>query len=199
MNGGAATALAPAVSADPLEHPLRARIRDRIAAHPGILAQELAEQLGCNRSTLRHHLTKLQEAGIVQVVASKQRAHVFLSTVAPDRQGALAALQRGRTWELALEVLRAPGQAQCDLTRRLGMSRKILRKYVNRLMGEGLLQEIESPPFLTYYPTRNLQEIADTPDAAARHRALLSQAMQGQKPDLAQEPPGEARAVKPSP
>jgi predicted transcriptional regulator len=174
-----------------LTHPLRARIHDRIAECPGILTQELSEQLGCNRSTLRHHLTKLQEAGIVHVVASKQRAHVFLSSMAPERQDALAVLQRGRTWELALEVVRTPGQAQCDLTQRLRMSRKILRKYVNRLQAEGLIREIDDPPFLLYYPTRSLLAMVEKWGPATQPRrpeANGAVPLQMPMPEMAQVP-----------
>ena len=144
-----------------MKHPLRSRIRDAVQQSPGILPQALAAQLGCNRSTVRYHVTRMAAAGVLRVVSYNQRSHLFLSTMASEDQDALAVLQRGRTWDLARQVAHNPGQPQCDLTSNLNMSRKILRKYVDRLLQQGLIQEVDDPPFLTYYPTQSLQEMVD--------------------------------------
>ncbi|MFO1534986.1 MAG: helix-turn-helix domain-containing protein [Thermoplasmatota archaeon] len=144
-----------------LKHPLRQRIRDAVQTAPGILPQTLAAQLGCNRSTVRYHVSRMQAAGILRVVSYNQRAHLFVSTMTPEDQDALAVLQRGRTWDLARQVALNPGQPQCDLTTNLHMSRKILRKYVDRLLQKGLIQEVDDPPFLTYFPTATLREMVD--------------------------------------
>lgn len=144
-----------------LKHPLRTRIRDAVQQSPGILPQTLAAQLGCNRSTVRYHVSRMQAAGILRVVSYNQRAHLFLSTMTAQDQDALAVLQRGRTWDLARQVALNPGQPQCDLTTNLNMSRKILRKYVDRLLQKGLIEEVDDPPFLTYFPTQNLQAMVD--------------------------------------
>jgi biotin operon repressor len=144
-----------------MKHPLRQRIREAVRGSPGILPQTLAANLGCNRSTVRYHVTRMQAAGILRVVSYNQRAHLFVSTMAPQDQDALAVLQRGRTWDLARLVAHNPGQPQRDLTTNLNMSRKILRKYVDRLLQQGLIQEIDDPPFLTYFPTQTLQAMVD--------------------------------------
>jgi predicted transcriptional regulator len=144
-----------------LKHPLRMRIRDAVQQSPGILPQTLAVKLDCNRSTVRYHVSRMQAAGILRVVSYNQRAHLFLSTMTSADQDALAVLQRGRTWDLARQVAQNPGQPQCDLTTNLNMSRKILRKYVDRLLQKGLIQEVDDPPFLTYFPTQTLQAMVD--------------------------------------
>ncbi|HEX2065568.1 MAG TPA: helix-turn-helix domain-containing protein, partial [Candidatus Thermoplasmatota archaeon] len=46
-----------------LKHPLRARIRQAVERNPGMVPQDLATQLGCNRSTVRYHITRMQAAG----------------------------------------------------------------------------------------------------------------------------------------
>lgn len=147
-----------------LKHPLRARILDAVERRPGIVPQDLSQQLRCNRSTIRYHIMRMQAAGLVRVVSHNQRAHVFPATMAAACQDALAVLQRGRTWDLAREVAQNPGLPQCDLTANLNMSRKILRKYMDRLLEHGLVEEVDEPPFLTYYPTQALQAMMDAWD-----------------------------------
>ncbi|HEX2066100.1 MAG TPA: winged helix-turn-helix transcriptional regulator [Candidatus Thermoplasmatota archaeon] len=149
-----------------LKHPLRALIRQAVERNPGMVPQDLATQLGCNRSTVRYHITRMQAAGIVRVVSHNQRAHVFPATMAAACQDALAVLQRGRTWDLARQVAQHPGLPQCDLTTNLNMSRKILRKYMDRLLRHGLIEEVDEPPFLTYYPTQALQAMVEAWDPA---------------------------------
>ncbi|MEA3203509.1 MAG: hypothetical protein QOI63_1184 [Thermoplasmata archaeon] len=151
-----------------LKHPLRMRIRDAVQQSPGILPQTLAAKLDCNRSTVRYHVSRMQTAGILRVVSYNQRAHLFLSTMTSADQDALAVLQRGRTWDLARQVAQNPGQPQCDLTTNLNMSRKILRKYVDRLLQKGLIKEVDDPPFLTYFPTQSLQAMVDLWDPSTQ-------------------------------
>lgn len=144
-----------------MRHPLRKRIRAIIQQSPGILAQDLADQLDCKRGTVRHHLARMREAGVIRVVAMRQRSHLFLSSTTPQDRRALSVLQRGRTWDLARQVARNPGQPQRDLTESLHMTRKVLRKYVDRLLERGLIREVDNPPFRTYFPTRSLRSMVD--------------------------------------
>jgi len=146
-------------TASPLKHPVQIRIRDIISRSPGILVQALTAELGGNRSTVRYHLTRMQAAGHIRLVRFHQRTRLYLSNMSLSDQEALAILQRGRTWDLARQVFMNPGQPQCDLTVNLQMTRRILRKYVNRLLQKGLIEEREDPPYLTYFPTQSLQSM----------------------------------------
>lgn len=156
-----------------LRHPLRHRIMEAIRATPGIVPQTLAARVGCNRSTVRYHLQRLHSANMVRIVAFNQRAHLFIASGMDAReQDALAVLQRGRTWDLVREVAQNPGQPQCNITQGLGLSRKLLRKYVNRLLHLGLIEEISEPPYIVYYPTQTLRTLvgkqaAQPPEAKA--------------------------------
>lgn len=147
---------------------LRPLILECLAASPGLTTQELAGRLGCNRSTLRHHLHQLQEENVVRLVAFKQRTRAFLATVDAARRDDIAILRRGRTLELALEVARSPGQPQAEILARLRLSRKTLRKYVQHLSDHGLLHQAHEHPFAVYYPSRRLLALVD------EHRAHLA-------------------------
>jgi predicted transcriptional regulator len=149
-----------------LKHPLQARIRDAVRLRPGIMTQDLATELGCNRSTLRYHLALMQEGGVLRAVFFSQRSRFFLAEVDPQAQDALAVLQRGRTWDLARQVAENPGLPQCDLTDGLQMSRKVMRKYLDRLVKHGLVEEVDDAPYLTYYPTRGLHKMVAAWDPA---------------------------------
>lgn len=150
-----------------LKHPMRKKILEIVERQPGMLAQALADSIGCNRSTLRYHVAVMQSAGILRVVSQQQRAYLFAATLSAERQQSLSILQRGRTWELARQVAQNPGQPQMELTAKLQMSRKILRKYVNRLLQVGLIQEIQDPPYVTYFPTGDLTKMVDIYPAEA--------------------------------
>ncbi|MEA3189839.1 MAG: Helix-turn-helix domain [Thermoplasmata archaeon] len=150
-----------------LTNRMRAGILEIVHRSPGILQGRLVDEAGCSRATVRHHLAALHRAGLVRVVSSSQRAAVFPATMQFFDQDAWAALQRGRTLELAQKVRREPGLVQSDITRQLGMTRKVFRKYVDAMLAQGLLEEVEEPPFKTYYPTSALLRILDSRDEPA--------------------------------
>src|SRR5207237_246890 len=123
-------------------NPLRHSVLESVRANPGILQSELAASLACNRGTLRYHLETLARCGQVHFVRHGQRSAVFPAGADPREHHALAVLQRGRTRELAALVLSDPGITQTRVAQRLGLSRKILRKYADRMLEQGLVREL---------------------------------------------------------
>lgn len=139
-----------------LRHPLRAQILAAITQRRGLLVQDLQRELACSRSTLRHHLTMLTSEGLVQAMQFRHQTRLFPAGMDTREQQSLSVLMRGRTWELARRVVETPGTPQSGLTTGLQMTRKLVRKYLDRLVEQSLVQERSLPPFRTYYPTEHL-------------------------------------------
>jgi predicted transcriptional regulator len=144
-----------------LESPMRAAMVAAVLDTPGLFLGELAARVGCSRATARHHLKVLRRAGLLSIVSWGRRTAVFPATMQTAEQDAWAALQRGRTMDLARLVRAEPGLVQKEITARLGLTRKMLRRYVDALVLGGLLQELEDPPFRTYHPTPLLGLLLD--------------------------------------
>ncbi|MCA1810639.1 MAG: winged helix-turn-helix transcriptional regulator [Halobacteriales archaeon] len=115
---------------------LRARILDAVEKSPGIPMSTLAKTLGTNRSTARYHIQSLKGAGKLQVVEAGHKALLF-----PHGMPASPALRKAEGVALLREISSHPGARTADLARHLNLSRKILRRHIDRLLREGLISE----------------------------------------------------------
>lgn len=69
-----------------MSHPSRARLLNEITDRPGHSAQELAGRLGQPVRTIRHQLSELRKAGLIEPVEKKTRRGVlelFYRTIVP--------------------------------------------------------------------------------------------------------------------
>ncbi|MHB8632841.1 MAG: helix-turn-helix domain-containing protein [Thermoplasmatota archaeon] len=149
-----------------LNNPLRAAILSEARRSPGVLQSELVRRLACPRATLRHHVTVLERAGIVSVVSYGQRSALFTAGLSRAQRDAWVVLQRGRTRDLARFLVECPGSTQGDVGASLGMSRKILRKYIDRLVALNLVLESRDAAPLRYHPTAELAGLVPPPTGA---------------------------------
>jgi DNA-binding transcriptional ArsR family regulator len=69
-----------------MSHPSRARLLMEITDRPGHSAQELAERRGQPVRTIRHHLSELRKAGLIETVETKTRRgtlELFYRSIVP--------------------------------------------------------------------------------------------------------------------
>ncbi|KUK61116.1 MAG: Transcriptional regulator, ArsR family [Methanoculleus marisnigri] len=127
-----------------LEHETRTAIYDHIHAHPGIRLGTLAQDLGVNRGTLRYHLGKLQEFGMIAAAAVEGRTGYFENR---RKYSALEAkvlihLKNPNTREILAILLESPGASRRELAERLGITASSVSWHMRRLKADGIvLQE----------------------------------------------------------
>lgn len=121
-------------------HPVRSRILAIVDAEPGVHVRELARRLGTTRNGTDHHVRRLQQAGLVTVVAGNGYSCVFRRGTVED--GLMRAAEplkaEGARAILALAV-QAPGIGVREAAARLGMSPGTASHHLRKLRGAGLL------------------------------------------------------------
>ena len=124
-----------------LEHETRTAIYDHICAHPGIRLGTLAEDLGVNRGTLRYHLGRLQEFGMVTAAAVGGQTGYFENRQRYSELEAkvLIHLKNPNTREILFTLLEKPGASRRDLVERLGITASSVSWHLRRLRGAGIV------------------------------------------------------------
>ncbi|WP_292488818.1 winged helix-turn-helix transcriptional regulator [Methanoculleus sp. 10] len=124
-----------------LGHETRTAIYDHIRTHPGIRPATLAEDLGINRGTLRYHLEKLQEVGMIVTTAvggqtgyfeNRQKYSVLEAKV-------LIPLKNPKTRELLFALLENPRMSRRQLAERLGITPSSVSWHIRRLEGDRII------------------------------------------------------------
>ena len=146
------TALAPL-------HPIRKGFLEVIRKKPGIRFTALINETGANRGTGHYHLGVLERVGAIHTIRGDQSARYF--PVDLDRGDAplMAVLMQGRVRELVQTILEDPGIKQHDLTKALGMSRRVVGKYAKLLVNKNLVREEPAARTKRYFPTDQLGRI----------------------------------------
>lgn len=170
---------APTRKENLLRHSLRKRIMDLLENEPGLSKAQIQKRLGCSWSTLQHHARLLQKEQFITGVRVGHRTR-FVAGAHRDNAESLAVLMRGRTREFVKAVLSRPGLIQREATRDLDLSRKVLRRYVDRLTKAGLLQEVRDDGVCRYHPTNVLHRVVNDhlifEDGAQVHSPLVPEA-----------------------
>ena len=124
-----------------LEHETRTAIYDHICAHPGIRLGTLTEGLGVNRGTLRYHLGRLQEFGMVTAAAVGGQTGYFENRQKYSELEAkvLIHLKNPNTREILFTLLEKPGASRRDLVERLGITASSVSWHLRRLRGDGVV------------------------------------------------------------
>lgn len=127
-----------------LEHPLRQRMLEEVRAQPGMTESALARALGIQHTLAVYHLRLLVEFGLVERKRFGGRTCLFAAG-ALSRDDKALALAQGRARELLGIVGAAPGIAQQDLARALGLQASSVKWHLDRLEGHGLLRTERGP------------------------------------------------------
>ncbi|MCM2466256.1 winged helix-turn-helix transcriptional regulator [Methanoculleus oceani] len=127
-----------------LEHETRTAIYDHVRAHPGIRLGTLAQDLGINRGTLRYHLGRLQEFGMIATAAVEGRTGYFENRQKYSvlEEKVLIHLRNPNTRELLAILLESPEASRRELAERLGITASSVSWHLRRLRADGIvLQE----------------------------------------------------------
>ncbi len=127
-----------------LEHETRTAIYDHIRAHPGIRLGTLAQDLGINRGTLRYHLGKLQEFGMIATAAVEGQTGYFENRQKYSvlEEKVLIHLRNRNTQEILAILLESPGTSRRELAERIGITASSVSWHLRRLKTDGIvLQE----------------------------------------------------------
>lgn len=123
---------------DALDNPVRATLLDLIEAEPGLHLLELVRRTGRGTGTVRHHLSKLEEVGLV-----KSRQGGGFLCFFPAGAGAAAMAEAGVTKSQGarrvLEAARAGGTS-AEVARRTGLAPSTVDHHLNRLSAAGLVR-----------------------------------------------------------
>ncbi len=143
-----------------LFHPVRRRIADLITEHPGARLTALCRVAGTSRRNATYHLGVLERNGIIAAFRTTRMSRYFPRQTGNESAASVAALLRGRAWELARLVRDEPGLMQKDLTSRLNMSRKIFRIYATTLQAHVIIEEKKQGRSRFYFAAARLETVA---------------------------------------
>lgn len=144
-----------------LDQPMRRRLVNLIASHPGIHASELCREAGEPWGTVQYHLALLHKGQLVRAVEAGRERRFFPSGMDPGRARLLALMNQGRRPEVAQFIREHPGARQVDVCDALDVSRKTFRHSVLPLVAENLVQEKRSLQNNRYFPLQGLGELID--------------------------------------
>lgn len=162
-------------------HPLRERIVDMIRREPGKNITGILRELGSTWGTVQHHLYLLERAGILSSSSHGREHHYFHGQPEDADRRRLALLRRGRVPQLVQLVAQEPGRMQQELTKQLGMSRKVFREYIDLLVQAELIQEVREAKVRRYYATARLQRIVSGEEASGEGLLAVSLVTKGRE------------------
>lgn len=123
-----------------VHHPNRKRLMELIKEAPGLNIQELADALDVERTTVKHHIRVLQDKSyVVTRRQGRHRLH-FPSSMNPKQRASLTTLRIPSVRAVVEALYRNPtGLSPSKLARRLDVSKRTIRRALDRLRSEDLL------------------------------------------------------------
>ena len=119
----------------------RERIRDHVAAHPGLHFNELARQLDLAPGQLQYHVRKL--TGEDRVVADHRygRTHYYPPEFDEWERGALALVRRETARDVLLSLLERGPTVPATVADDLAIARSTLEWHLDRLVEQELVEK----------------------------------------------------------
>lgn len=118
----------------------RNRLMEVIQGEPGINKMTLCERTGLAWGTVFRHIKLLEERGVLEVRRDGRETQLFPVTVPIEQRRWLAVLRDDEASAL-FSAVRERGEARIqELAGELGMSRKVVRRYLRTLCDAGLLR-----------------------------------------------------------
>ena len=144
-----------------LRDPTRRKLLALILGAPGTRFATLCRTVGLNRGTLRYHLLVLERIGAIRTFRSEHLARYFPPNAESSDIRVTSFLLRGRVLEVVQAMVNQPGISQRELTKGLGLSRKVFRDYADELVQQGLVDEVWESRLRKYYATPRLAGAID--------------------------------------
>ena len=118
---------------------VRERIRDHVAAHPGVHFNELVRRLDLAPGQVQHHLKRLTPDAVV-AESLYGRTHYYPPAYDEWERGALAPLRR-ETARDVLEALAAGPRAPDAVAAEVGIARSTLEWHLDHLLERDLVEK----------------------------------------------------------
>lgn len=122
-----------------LDHPVRSRVHEASQARPGTAIQRIADALDVSRSTVEHHVDKLEDADLVVVERISGCRRVYpIGLLTRDQRRACGLLRSPET-RRALRSIREEPAGVRELARRLDLAPSTASHHVEKLREAGLV------------------------------------------------------------
>ena len=141
-----------------MEHETRTKIRELVAARPGIGLSEVSQALELGWGTAVYHINRMEAAGLVSSSASGRRRALFLPEHGRVTREALTVLSSNAQVRLLSYVRDKPGCSQRELAAAANLSLPLAHRYMARLEDEGLVVSEKTWRTRAYQPTAALTE-----------------------------------------
>ena len=125
-----------------LSNPLRLRLLDAVGQRPGITLSQIADQFGCQPSTVVWHMTKLEKADLMRTARVGNSRVFYLPSggqALRDQSLASAVLRNDVARRIHEAVRQQPGITFRGLRLHLMERGSALRWHARRLVAEGLI------------------------------------------------------------
>ncbi|MBW3584079.1 MAG: helix-turn-helix domain-containing protein [Euryarchaeota archaeon] len=136
-----------------LESEQREQLHTIIANEPGAPVSRLVKETGMGWGTTVHHLTVMEQHGLVcSLVEGRHRRFFLPEHVAVSERPHAALLANERTGRFYEALIEEPGLAAPDLAERIGVTVPGAHYQLQRLHGSGLVERRRDGRKIRYYP-----------------------------------------------
>jgi predicted transcriptional regulator len=119
----------------------RRRLRDRVAADPGIHYSELMRALDLAPGQVQYHLRRLERAGRVERLERYGRTHYFPPDYDERDRAALAVVRRETARDVVVYLLESGPARPTEVADALGVARSTLEYHLDRLVDHDLVEK----------------------------------------------------------
>lgn len=144
-----------------LEDGVRPKIVELLRHEPGLGITDICERLAIGWGTAVHHLTRLEDAGLVVSQDSGRRRRFFLPSESAARRTALCVLSSDLNRRLLQLVHMSPGLNQQEVCAALGISAPLAHKYLARLIRDRFVSTVRQWRTVRYYPSESVPAVLD--------------------------------------
>jgi len=136
-----------------LEHETRTAIYNHIVARPGIHFNAIARELETNRGTLKYHLGKLQEFGMIATAAVEGHTGYFENRQRYSvlEEKVLIHLRNQNTKEILSSLCESREASRRELISRLGITGPSISWHMHRLLADGIVEVEKNGREKTYH------------------------------------------------
>lgn len=120
--------------------PTRLRLLALIEHEPGLHKTALCEATGLAWGTVDYHLRLLSRSGRVTLARVGRETRCFPGQLPASHEALLVSLTSGPAQRIALALRHMPGQGVGALSEQLGLSAKVVRRHLLRLVDHGFLE-----------------------------------------------------------
>ena len=120
---------------------VRERVRDHVAANPGVHFNAVVRQLDLAPGQVQHHVRSLRDDGALAVDGFYGRTHYFPPETPEWERAALALARRETARDVLLCLLDTCPSSPSDVAERVGVARSTLEHHVSNFVECGVVEK----------------------------------------------------------